>query len=74
MTVTRASSEPANIERQATESHADQDRSERWRDYSVAYGNESGPIASLSHGTSHGLGQFAVYGQAGWSLHGLSRG
>jgi hypothetical protein len=65
---------PANAERYAKDSHSDHERAERWRDYSVAFGNENGPLASVPHGTGHGLGPSPVYGQSGWSLHGLSRG
>jgi hypothetical protein len=74
MSVILGSSGPANVERHPGESHSDHDRSERWRDYSVDFGNEVGPIASLSQGTGHGLGPPLVYGRTGWSLHGLSRG
>ena len=74
MSVTLETAGPANIERRARLSHSDHDRSELWRDYSVEYGNEPGPIASLPHGTGHGLGPSPVYGRPGWSLHGLSRG
>jgi hypothetical protein len=84
MAVTLDSTGPTSIERHARESYSDQDRSDRWRDYSVEFGNESGPIASLSHGTGHGRGPSPIYGRAGWglpswsmpcwSLHGLSKG
>jgi hypothetical protein len=79
MSVILGSSEPANVERHPRESHSDHDRSERWRDYSVDFGNEVGPIASLPQGTGHegighGFGPSLVYGRTGWSLHGLSRG
>jgi hypothetical protein len=74
MSVVLGSSGPANVERRPRESHSDHDRSERWRDYSVEFGNEVGPIASLPHGTGNGLGPSPVYGHSGWSLYGISRG
>jgi len=63
-----------NAERRTMESHSDHDRSGRHHDYSVEFGNELGPVASLPHGTGHGLGPPPGYGRAGWSLYGLSRG
>jgi hypothetical protein len=74
MSVIPGSSKPANVERHARESHSDHERSERWRDYSVEFGNEAGPLASLPYGTGHGLGPPPAYGRSGWSLHGISRG
>ena len=74
MTVTTGFSGPANAERHARDSHSDHERAERWRDYSVEFGNESGPIASLPRVAGHGFGPSLVYGHTGWSLHGLSRG
>jgi hypothetical protein len=68
MPVIPAPSEPENVERH------DRDRSEHWHDYSVEFGNERGPIASMPHVTGRGFGPSLVYGSGGWSLHGLSRG
>src|SRR5256885_12086261 len=65
---------PINVELNARESHSDHDRSERWHDYSVEFGEEGGPIASLPQGACPGFGPSFVYGHAGWSWHGLSKG
>jgi hypothetical protein len=73
MSVTLGSSRPANVARHASESASDHDRSERWRDYSVEFGNESGPIPSMPRGTGDGFAPSLVLGRAGWSWHGLSR-